>query len=184
MVDPAIDGIQRSRPRSLLAVALTATMALVVAIEAVYLAVAVIADPVELGMDYRYYVSLGERWLADGTFYLPHQLAGPHEVGLLGLSQHVDTLYPPPRSSCSCPSSGCRRCCGGHSRSGEHAGAPSPSSHRLDRPVMFALLAYPRAIGAYLFGNTDIVIVAAVAGGLVWGWPAILVTIKPRSALA
>ena len=44
---------------------------------------------------------------------------------------------------------------------------------------MFGPLAYPRAIGAYLFGNTDMVMVAAVAGGLDSGWPAILVTIKP-----
>ena len=44
---------------------------------------------------------------------------------------------------------------------------------------MLLLLAWPRAIGAYLFGNTDVLAVAAVAGGLRWGWPVLLLAIKP-----
>jgi hypothetical protein len=37
---------------------------------------------------------------------------------------------------------------------------------------------WPRTVGAVLFGNTDMWMAALVAGGLLWGWPAVLVSIK------
>jgi hypothetical protein len=153
-----------------------------VAAMAVWLSVTVIApDPIwDFGMDYRYYVSLGTRYLADGTFYLPHQLAGPHLAGWLGISPPVDTLYPPSALFLFVPL----------------VWLPALvwwvipiavtgfALYRL-RPapwtwvVMLLLLAWPRAIGSYLFGNTDMWMVAALAAGLVWGWPVLLLTLKP-----
>ena len=44
------------------------------------------------------------------------------------------------------------------------------------------LLAWPRASGAFLYGNTDIWVMAAVAAGLRWGWPAVFVALKPSLA--
>lgn len=141
-------------------------------------------DPVwGLGMDFRYYASLGTRWLADGTFYLPHQLVGPHQAGLLGMDPLVDTLYPPHALLLFVPFAVL------------HAvlwwtvpiAVTGYVLYRLRPPawawlVMLALLAWPRAIGAYLFGNTDIWMVAGIAAGLRWGWPVLLVTMKPTLA--
>jgi hypothetical protein len=48
---------------------------------------------------------------------------------------------------------------------------------------MFLLLAWPRAHGAFLWGNTDMWMAASVAAGLRWGWPALALTLKPSLAL-
>jgi hypothetical protein len=48
--------------------------------------------------------------------------------------------------------------------------------------AMLVLMLWPAAIGSYLFGNTDIWAVAGVAGGFRWGWPAILLLLKPTFA--
>ena len=45
-----------------------------------------------------------------------------------------------------------------------------------------ALLMWPRAQGAVVYGNSDLVMAAGVAGGLLWGWPAILLLLKPTLA--
>jgi hypothetical protein len=160
---------------------LVGALVVFVLVEAVWLSLNVIGpDPIwDFGMDYRYYASLGQTFVDTGTFYLPHQFA-PHETGLLGLSEPVDTLYPPNALLLFVP----------------FAYLPSIlwwaipiavtgyALYRL-RPapwawaVMLTMLLWPRAIGAYLFGNTDIWMMAAIAGGLVWGWPALAVTMKP-----
>ena len=38
---------------------------------------------------------------------------------------------------------------------------------------------WPRAESAFLFGNTDIWMAAGIAAGLRWGWPALLLVVKP-----
>ena len=162
-------------------------LGVVVGIEAVILAIAVIGpDPVwDFGMDYRYYVSLGERWLADGTFYLPHQLTGqPYEAQLLGLDETTSTLYPPSALLFFVPLAVIPDIVSAV----VFWTAPiavtafvlwklAPSGRAWF--VMLLLLAWPRAIGSFLFGNSDIWMMAAVAGGLLWGWPALAVTLKP-----
>lgn len=162
-----------------------AVIGALVALEAAWLALGIIAgEPTwTLGMDQRYYADVGARWLADGTFYLPHQLSGPYHVTLLTAPGTGDTLYPPNALLLFVP----------------FAVLPAVlwwaipiavtgyALYRL-RPeswawvVMLVLLAWPRAIGAYLFGNTDIWMVAAIAAGAVWGWPALAVTLKPTLA--
>ena len=42
-----------------------------------------------LAVDYQLYMDAARSWLADGTFYLPYQLAGPYLVTA------GDVLYPP-----------------------------------------------------------------------------------------
>lgn len=186
MAEPERDDRLLRRLTRRLPVILAAALAVVVVVQAIYLTVAVIGpNPVwTLGMDYRYYVSLGERWLTDGTFYLPHQLAGPHDAGLLGLTSPVDTLYPPSALLLFVPLVWLPAVLW-------WAVPIAVTVVVLVRlrpvawtwPIMLALLAYPRATGAFLFGNTDMLMMAAVAGGLVWGWPAILVTVKPSLGL-
>lgn len=132
----------------------------------------------DLGIDAAYYRELGARWLADGSYYLPHQLAGPYDVTLM-----VDVLYPPSALLLFVPA----------------AILPAPLWWAVPlgvtgyviagwRPGMVAiagmllLLAWPRATGAIVFGNTDMWAMAAVAAGLRWGWPALAVTLKPTLA--
>lgn len=148
-----------------------------VAIEAVALSTTVIpnSDVWSLGMDYRFYRDLGARWLADGTYYLPHQLRGQYEGRLM-----VDVFYPPSALLLFVPFSVLP--------AGLWWVLPITVAvyalKRLDPApwawlVMAILLAWPRAIGAFLFGNSDIWAFAAVAGGTVWGWPAALLALKP-----
>jgi hypothetical protein len=50
-----------------------------------------IPDPLEqaVGIDFALYRDVAARWLAGGSFYEPHQVAGPYLVA------HGDILYPP-----------------------------------------------------------------------------------------
>jgi hypothetical protein len=149
----------------------------VVAIEAFLVASVLIprSDIWSLGMDYRFYRDVGARWLADGSFYLPRQLSGPYEAALMS-----DVVYPPSALLLFVP----------------FAVLPAflwwllpmlilgYAIARL-RPAPWAwfaiaiLSAWPRATAVYLFGNTDIWAVAAVAAGILWGWPAALLVLKP-----
>jgi hypothetical protein len=42
------------------------------------------------GSDYEFFLGVAHRWLSNGQFYQPHQLAGPYVAAI-----NVDTLYPP-----------------------------------------------------------------------------------------
>lgn len=165
-----------------LAAILLAVAILGVALEAAWLTWSLILpDPVwDLGMDYRYYASLGSRWLEDGSFYTARQLAGPYDLGLLGVASDVTNPYPPSALLLFVPASVAPPVMWW----AVPIGITGYVVWRLKPSlaawlVIVALLAWPRAIGAYLFGNTDIWAAAAVAAGLRWGWPALLLTIKP-----
>ncbi len=128
-----------------------------------------------LGMDLSFYREIAARWLETGVFYLPHQLSGPYTATLM-----VDTLYPPPALLLFVPFlvlpailwwlvpvavlgaflAWCR---------------PGP----LAWPLLALVLVSPRTQTAFLFGNTDLWMAAAVAGGFRWSWPAALLVIKP-----
>ena len=128
-----------------------------------------------LGMDFFFYRDVATRWLETGAYYLPHQLSGPYNVTLM-----VDNLYPPPALFLFLPFlvlpavlwwlipisvlgafiAWCR---------------PGP----IALPLLALVLVWPRTQTAFLFGNTDLWMAAAVAGGLRWGWPAALLVIKP-----
>lgn len=156
-------------------------VALLVGLETLWLGFVIVpaSDVWFLGMDYAFYRDLGARFLTEGTYYWAHQLQGPYEGTLM-----VDVFYPP------------------HALVLFMAAAMLPAviwwivpvvvlvyvCWRLQPPawawiLMLALVAWPRAIGAYLFGNTDIWMVAAVAGGIRWGWPAALLFLKPTIVL-
>ena len=155
-----------------------AVLAVMVGIEAVWLAANVIGgDPTwTLGMDFVFYRDVGARWLADGSYYLPYQLAGPYHVTLLTDPGTGDVLYPPNALLLFVPFA----VLPGVLWWAIPVAVTGYALYRL-RPapwawvVMLILLAWPRAVGAYLFGNTDIWIAAAIAAGAVWGWPAIAV---------
>jgi hypothetical protein len=128
-----------------------------------------------LGMDFFFYMDVAARWLETGAFYLPHQLSGPYTATLM-----VDNLYPPtalllfvpflvlpailwwliPIAVVGAFLAWCR---------------PGPIAW----PLLALVLVAQRTQTAFLFGNTDLWIAAAVAGGIRWGWPAALLVIKP-----
>ena len=157
-------------------------VAALVVIEAVVLNMVVLpqSDAWFIGIDFEFYRGVGQRFLDTGAFYWPHQLSGPYDVHLLDASGFGDVLYPPTALALFVP----------------FAVLPAVlwwivpvalsaySVWRLQPAtwawmVMFGLLAWPRAIGAYLFGNTDIWMAAILAAGLVWGWPLVLLIMKP-----
>ena len=159
-------------------------MAVALAVEVIVVAV-LIAEPGgwRFGMDFAYYRELAERWLADGTFYLPRQLEGPYIEGLLDQASVVDTLYPPLALVLFVPFTFLPAplwwaipigVCAVVIRSF----APAAWAW----PVMLACLFWPRSVGSLAFGNTDMWIAACVAAGLRWGWPALLVLVKPSLA--
>lgn len=128
-----------------------------------------------IGMDYDYYREVGARWLTDGSYYWPHQLAGPYDVRLM-----VDVLYPPTALVLFVPL----------------VFLPAVVwwivplgviGYALWRwrpdvrvwPVLVLLAMWPRAMGTVFHGNTDMWVAAGIAGGLLWGWPAAFVVLKP-----
>jgi hypothetical protein len=137
-----------------------------------------IAAAGDLGIDYGFYRSVGQRFLETGTWYLPHQLAGPYDVALM-----VDNLYPPSAIALFVPAAilpGVLWLAVAIAVTGYaiHRFRPGP----LAIAGMLLLLCWPRAHAAFLFGNTDMWGMAAVAAGLVWGWPAVLLLLKPTFA--
>lgn len=138
----------------------------------------VLWNPEAWGYDYRFYQAVGARWLADGSYYWPYQLAGPYDFTMM-----VDVLYPPNALYLFVP----------------FAVLPAilwwsiPAAVLVYvvasyRPllwavaVMFLCLCYGRAQYAWVMGNTDIWMTAAVAAGLRWGWPVVFLFLKPTMA--
>ena len=138
----------------------------------------VIGDQQAIGVDLEFYRAMGERWLADGTFYTDRQLSGPYTTMTL-----VDNLYPPAAVFWFVPLA--------------FMPAflwwvlpailvgyvvwrlqPAPWAYA----AMAAILAAPKTPTAIFYGNSDMWVAAAVAAGVLWGWPAILILMKPSFA--
>lgn len=134
-----------------------------------------VAEAGGLGIDYAYYRDVGARFLADGSYYLPRQLDGPYDVALMS-----DVLYPPSALLLFVPAAllpafvwwGVPIALLAYTIA---RWRPSPWGW----VAMLALFLWPRAHAAFLFGNTDMWAAAGVAAGLRWGWPAVLLTLKP-----
>ncbi|CAN5604846.1 hypothetical protein BH20CHL7_BH20CHL7_13820 [soil metagenome] len=150
-----------------------------IAVEVVWLTTVVIAqnDIWTLGMDYRYYRDLGATWLAEGTFYQPYQLDGPY-----AFTNMLDVLYPPHALLLFVPAAILPAAIWwAIPIAGLLYGIRTVRPPRWTWLVMLVFLAWPRAIGAYLFGNTDIWVAAAIMAGAAWGWPAALLVLKPTT---
>jgi hypothetical protein len=130
----------------------------------------------DFGTDFRFFVGVGQRFLEDGSYYLPRQLTGE----TYALLPATDVMYPPTALLLFVPTA--------ILGAAFWWGVPvvvtlyvlwwlRPSA--LAVCAMLVLLAWPRAMGAYLFGSTDIWMAAFVAGGIRWGWPTVLLVLKP-----
>ena len=128
-----------------------------------------------IGVDPVFYQDMGRRWLETGTFYTERQLSGPYETTTL-----IDNLYPPIALYLFVP----------------FVFLPLilwwviplaivASVVWYVRPVAWSwpilalVIALPKTVSATIYGNSDLWVAAAVAGGVVLGWPAILAAFKP-----
>jgi hypothetical protein len=128
-----------------------------------------------IGTDLDYYQFVAQRWLDTGVYYTERQLSGPYEVQTL-----VDNLYPPhalylfvpflvlpdilwwviPLGVVAYVVWWCR-----------------PATWMW--PVIALILLFPKTPNQILYGNTDMWVTAAIAGGVRWAWPSVFVTFKP-----
>jgi hypothetical protein len=127
-----------------------------------------------LAVDYQLYMDATTRWLDGGSFYLPHQLAGPYVV------THGDILYPPYSLMLFVPFTVVPAIFWWaipltititvvvHHR-------PSP----LTWPVIAFCLAWPTTNLRVLAGNPVLWVMAAFAAGTVMAWPSVMVLLKP-----
>jgi hypothetical protein len=128
-------------------------------------------------MDFSMYLHAARRWLDEGGFYLPHQLAGPYEVA------HLDVLYPPfvlillipfmvlPAFLWWAVPLGALAIAVVHHR-------PDP----LVWPLLAFCVAFPPVGMRILTGNPFLWAAAAVALGTIRWWPAVGVLLKPSLA--
>jgi hypothetical protein len=117
------------------------------------------------------------RWLSGGNYYLDRQLHGPYPW--LG----GESLYPPPMALLVAPFVVLPDLAWwiiplgliGYSlvRSAPSAWAWA---------IIAAAIWYPRTEEIVLYGNPSMWVAGAVAAGTIWGWPALLVLLKPTLA--
>jgi hypothetical protein len=130
-----------------------------------------------VGWDFGHYVDAARRWIETGTPYLAHEVAGPFRFG------DQTFLHPPISLLLFAP----------------FVVLPGvlfwliPLLGTLAiivgwRPALWAWpvialqLNWPRFGGAVIVGNTDLWIVFFIAAGLRFGWPVLLLAIKPSIA--
>ena len=132
-----------------------------------------------VGEDYRFYVSLGQRFLDTGVLYGERQLTGmPYHVEI-----NVDNLYPPPAILLFIP----------------FVYLPAITWFAIPVlavaatmwwfrpslwtwPLIALCLLWPRTQDALIVGNSDIWSAAFVAAGTMLAWPSILGLFKPAFA--
>jgi hypothetical protein len=127
--------------------------------------------------DYIHYVDGAKRWLATGSPYLPSEVAGPFQFTDLTFIHPPIAVYLfapfivlPAFLFWLIPFAGTA------------AVIVSWRPARWTWPVMAALLCWPRFVGAVVVGNSDLWVVMFIAAGLRFGWPVLLLAIKPSIA--
>jgi hypothetical protein len=128
----------------------------------------------QIGVDYRLYIDTAAGWLNGGPYFQPHQLAGPYSITA------GDILYPPIALVLFVPftvvpailwwliPAAAVGWCLQRSR---------PS--RVAWAFIAACAAWPTTPLKIVTGNPVMWVVAAMALGVVYAWPSVLVLIKP-----
>ena len=168
----------RSHGRRIVAVASVPLLALWVVLVAVLL-LSGWAGPAA-GVDYRAITGAASRWLATGSFYEPWQLAGSYAIHY---GEAIDVLYPPVVLWLAVPFVFLPALLwwaipAAATAFGLWQLRPGPWT----RMALFALALWPTSIGVWLWGNPGMWALAAESLGLAYGWPAVLVLIKPTLA--
>jgi hypothetical protein len=154
-------------------------MILIAAIAEAVLLYQIIDDQHAVGIDLAYYQQIAQRWLDTGVWYTPEQLSGPYEQQTL-----VHNLYPPhalylfvpfvflpdilwwilPLGFIAYVIWWCR-----------------PAAWVL--PILALMVLFPKTPNQIIYGNTDMWLTAAIAGGVWIGWPSVFVTFKPSMVI-
>ena len=133
--------------------------------------------PGSFGVDFHQVLDHSRRWLNGGNYYLDRQLHGPYPW--LG----GESLYPPPMALLVAPFVVLPELAWwiipvgliGYSLI-RHAPAVWAW------PIIAVAIWYPRSEEIVLYGNPSMWVAGAVAAGTIWGWPAIIVLVKPTLA--
>ena len=127
--------------------------------------------------DFAFFRAVGERWIETGELYPTEQLNGQHFTNM------VTVAYPPPILLLFVPfvwlppvlwwivPCGVLAYALWRWRPGRWAWAG-----------IALCLAWPTTLDMILIGNTNLWASAGVAAGLLWGWPAVLLVLKPSLA--
>jgi hypothetical protein len=158
---------------------IVAVASIVVVIARAILYFASIEDPSQsVGIDYQLYVSAAERWQATGQFYLPSQLAGPYHVIGSG-----EILYPPIILYVLVPFTVLPAVLWWVIPIGLTLWAIARMRPAAWSVAVAGLICTTHAVQAPFFWGTPVIWLApAVAWGLLLGWPAVAVFVKPTLA--
>jgi hypothetical protein len=151
----------------------------VIAIARAVLYYVAIPDPADsVGVDYRLYAAAAQRWLDSGIFYPAFQLAGPYHVQGVG-----EILYPPIILWLLVPFTVLPAVLWWAVPVGLTAVAVARMRPAAWSCAIAGAICATHAVQAPIFWGTPVVWLApAVAWGLLVGWPAVAVFIKPTLA--
>jgi hypothetical protein len=128
-----------------------------------------------IGTDLDYYQFVAQRWLDTGVYYTDRQMSGPYEVQTL-----VDNLYPPHALYLFVPYLVLPDILWWVIPLGVVAYVVWWCRPALWMwPIIALILLFPKTPNQILYGNTDMWVTAAIAGGVRWAWPSVFVTFKP-----
>jgi hypothetical protein len=129
------------------------------------------------GWDFFHYVEAARRWLESGTPYLAHEVARPFQFS------NETFLHPPISLLLFAPFTVLPALLYWViPLTGTAALIAAWRPARWTWPLMALLLNWPRFDGAVIVGNTDLWVVFFIAAGLRFGWPILLLAIKPSVA--
>lgn len=167
-------GLPASRPGRIALLAVTGVLLLGFVLEFAWLW-GYIDSQGAIDADRVYYAVVGQRWLETGELYTARQLEGPYVV-----MPNVDNLYPPTAIPFLVATVFLPALLYYLIPLGATAGLVAWwRPYAWTWPILALLLAWPRGISNIIYGNSDIWIQGAVAGGLLVGWPALLILMKP-----
>ena len=161
------------------AIASTVVLLAFAALEGVLTLQAAIGHPGQtIGLDLWLYLDRTRSWLAGDGFYLPRQLAGVAYDILPG-----DVLYPPVVLWLLVPFTVLPPVLWWAIPLGVTAVALVRLAPAWPAWPLLALIAlYPRTWEVLVYGNPSMWVIAAIAAGAAWGWPAVLALVKPTLA--
>lgn len=133
--------------------------------------------PAAVTGDHMIYMSAIHRWEAGEGFYRPYQMAGPYTIGI------TEVLYPPTIIPLLVVFDALPAVLWWIVPLGITAAVVvywRPSL--LGWTLVLGCLAWPAVFEVLAYGNPGLFMAAAVALGTVWGWPSVLVLLKPTLA--
>ncbi len=155
----------------------TGVLLFIAVVEFVVLAPFVLSQGAALGVDFHQVEAGARSWLAGDGFYLARQLNGPYTLG------PGDILYPPTLLYLLLPFLWLPEFLWWLIPLGIVTVVvlrlrPAPWAWAL---IALALV-WPQDQALVFFGNPTMWVAAAVAGGVIWGWPSAFVLLKPSLA--